>query len=522
MSELAFNLNGEPFELPGAAVGWRVRKMKPKGAPEVVYSRDGIPLILPIDADIDDLRRAARSEGRFRLDPVDEHNRMIANANAGYVCVPVSDNPPELVQLASRAPTDNVAIEAMKLNTELARSIIDKFPLMIESAAALLRAADSAGITTRPPRIIADDPIEDDDQDEDDEDDDQDEDPGDEAAPKASGLVGLIETLAPFVMPAVMNAIAGGKIKIPGGIGALLDCRRARPKVRAHGEAPASHATSAPGAAPAPGPRDPAPARGATGSTHPAPPRGVARSGGGFARPRASGAQDRAPVAGRPTTSPETMHAPASGFAAASAPTGSSMAPSRPASGIAPVNPTPTNPTTAEPLSAASPSGLHDEQSAASASPPAPEATAERSPVEGVPPSQVARRDEAAAEFDTSASRSRLHVVPAEQEPEFDMEEIDEANDEESALAIRDESATESEDELPTLDAATLAHFIAIQGALTFREGMLARAMAAELTPAELRAWMAELRELSVADAAARIRSVLEDDAGGGTTGGGS
>ena len=26
MSELAFNLNGEPFELPSAAVGWRVRK----------------------------------------------------------------------------------------------------------------------------------------------------------------------------------------------------------------------------------------------------------------------------------------------------------------------------------------------------------------------------------------------------------------------------------------------------------------------------------------------------------------
>jgi hypothetical protein len=71
MSELAFNLNGEPFELPSAAVGWRVRKMKPKGAPEVVYSRDGVPLILPIDANIDDLRRAAGSEGRFRLDKGD-------------------------------------------------------------------------------------------------------------------------------------------------------------------------------------------------------------------------------------------------------------------------------------------------------------------------------------------------------------------------------------------------------------------------------------------------------------------
>jgi len=49
MSELAFNLNGEPFEVPGTAISWRVRKLKPKGAPEVVYGREGTPLVLPID-----------------------------------------------------------------------------------------------------------------------------------------------------------------------------------------------------------------------------------------------------------------------------------------------------------------------------------------------------------------------------------------------------------------------------------------------------------------------------------------
>src|SRR5260221_5109667 len=116
MSELAFNLSGEPFEVPSAAIGWRVRKMKPKGAPEVVYSRDGIPLILPIESDIDDLRRAARSEGRYRVDPVDEHNRMIAGAAAGYVCVQPGEVNSDAAPLASRATSDNVAIEAMKLN----------------------------------------------------------------------------------------------------------------------------------------------------------------------------------------------------------------------------------------------------------------------------------------------------------------------------------------------------------------------------------------------------------------------
>jgi integrase len=86
MSELAFNLNGEPFDLPLTATGWRVRKFKSKGAPEVVYGREGTPLVLPIDADMADLRREARSEGHYRLDAIDECNRPIAGAPPAYHC----------------------------------------------------------------------------------------------------------------------------------------------------------------------------------------------------------------------------------------------------------------------------------------------------------------------------------------------------------------------------------------------------------------------------------------------------
>jgi hypothetical protein len=80
-------------------------------------------------------------------------------------------------------------------------------------------------------------------------------------------------------------------------------------------------------------------------------------------------------------------------------------------------------------------------------------------------------------------------------------------------------SSTEAAADLPTLDPATLAHFVAIQGALTFRESMLARALAAELSPAELRAWLAELRTLSVPEAVAKIRGVLDPDDGGNMPG---
>src|SRR5215468_2267455 len=112
MSELAFNLSGERFELPAKAAGWRVRRLKPKGAPEVVYGRSGIPLILSIDADIDDLRHEARQEGRYRLDPVDEHGRGIETASAGYVCVQPSDVA-ELAPTVARATSENPVIEAM-------------------------------------------------------------------------------------------------------------------------------------------------------------------------------------------------------------------------------------------------------------------------------------------------------------------------------------------------------------------------------------------------------------------------
>ena len=59
MSELAFNIQGEAFEPPPAAVGWRVRRMKKQGAPEVVYGRDGLPLVVPIEAGMEDLKAAA-------------------------------------------------------------------------------------------------------------------------------------------------------------------------------------------------------------------------------------------------------------------------------------------------------------------------------------------------------------------------------------------------------------------------------------------------------------------------------
>ena len=63
--------------------------------------------------------------------------------------------------------------------------------------------------------------------------------------------------------------------------------------------------------------------------------------------------------------------------------------------------------------------------------------------------------------------------------------------------------------ELPPLDPKAMTHFIAIQSALTPDEAALARQVAAELSPAEMRAWIDELSALSVPDAVAKIRAII-------------
>jgi hypothetical protein len=225
MSELAFNLNGEPFDVPSTATGWRVRRMKQKGAPEVVYSKDGLPLVLSLDADLDDLRRETGAPGRYRLDPVEGH-RPIPNAPVGYVYVHdgsgASDISPRYLPPAS----ESVVIEAMRMNAEIARAVVDRFPQMLEAAATLLRAADGAGLPSR--TSIASDSGEDDGGDDDDD---------DEPARPGVDMGALVAQLAPMLV----TALASGKAKLPS-LAEMLDWRKAA----ASAKKDAAHAQEAP------------------------------------------------------------------------------------------------------------------------------------------------------------------------------------------------------------------------------------------------------------------------------------
>jgi hypothetical protein len=215
MSELAYSINGETFDLPATATGWRVRRMKPRGAPEVVYSKDGSPLLIPIEASLEDLRNTVGTAGRYRLDAINDRGHTIEDLPAAYVVVSAREPAPANdFRNSSDGGAAFVMAEAMRLNTELAKAVVERFPQMVEAAASLLRAADGAGLPQRRPIEVATE-VEDDDVD----------DEGDDAAVPA-GLD--LNALVAQVVPMLMSSLMSGKVKLPN-LSGVLDWRKATP-----------------------------------------------------------------------------------------------------------------------------------------------------------------------------------------------------------------------------------------------------------------------------------------------------
>lgn len=84
-----------------------------------------------------------------------------------------------------------------------------------------------------------------------------------------------------------------------------------------------------------------------------------------------------------------------------------------------------------------------------------------------------------------------------------------ERHDAPQSRATRAMPAIATSAELPMFDAKSLAHFQAIEDALTLAEKMRAHELAAQRPTAELRRWYADLVALSVPDAVAKIRAEL-------------
>ena len=225
MSELAFNANGESFEFPPEVTDLRTRRMKMRGAPELVYGRDGRPVTVSVTANIDELREAVGGvAGKYRLDPLNADGKLVEGVPAAYVqIVPLPSEPSSAIALPTPAASEveSVLRDAIRTNGELARTVISTFPSMMEAASRLIEAADGAGIPRRKPRYLEIDELDDSIDEEDDVGEDE---PVTQHAPPANGFD--LNALVAQVVPVVVMGIMNGKFDL-SKLGELLDWRKA-------------------------------------------------------------------------------------------------------------------------------------------------------------------------------------------------------------------------------------------------------------------------------------------------------
>jgi hypothetical protein len=349
MSELAFNINGDSFEFTDDVTDLRAKRLKPRGAPELVYGRDGRPVTVSVNATIEELRDAIGGvPGKYRLDPLNADGKLVEGCPAAYIqIVPPSGDPAPaaVATVPTASEAESVVRDVVRVNADLARTVISTFPAMMDSAARLISAADGAGIARRRPRILdlVDDQYE--------EVDDESDDAADAAPTRATGLD--VNALIAQVVPVVVMGIMNGKFDL-SKLAELLDWRKAA----------------------------------------------------------AAGKKDKEKAQAAPR--PHTASAPSTSARAAS----------------------------------------------------------------------------------SCESRPRPTSTPTA-----------------SASTAPKETATDEDSALPALDPAAMAHFLAIQAALGTDEAAMAREVASTLSPRELRAWMEELRSMSVPEAVTAIRKHIHPQA---------
>ena len=146
MSEIWFDSERKPIDVPPNAVAWLVRRVVVRGRPQTVYGPEGLPLYVPVAVGRAELRHAVKVEGLYRLYPVDDEQRPIKGVPAVYVApwdVPVEtvlasdESGAELDELAALPPT----------SLALARQILACVPTLLDTAGALLRTSEAADRT---------------------------------------------------------------------------------------------------------------------------------------------------------------------------------------------------------------------------------------------------------------------------------------------------------------------------------------------------------------------------------------
>lgn len=121
---LANDVDGNPLNVPPEAVAWRIRKLALKaGRPKLLFDAEtGRPLELPIAASFSDFTESVTQSGRYRLEAIDAHGRLIPGCVAVTELVIGDEEPtptpqadmPQLIQLVAQlVETNSRVMQAM-------------------------------------------------------------------------------------------------------------------------------------------------------------------------------------------------------------------------------------------------------------------------------------------------------------------------------------------------------------------------------------------------------------------------
>src|SRR5262245_61859213 len=144
MAELAVNQHGETFVVGTDATHWMVRRMSdvPRGGPVATWTRDGRPIVIPIEATLAQfhaiLREHGCAPGKYRLDPLDAAGRPTKGTPA-YLPFPRDGQGGSTVgargdELAGERPRNGNVAPAAPMVTPVTWSGGSTFPLPVPSS----------------------------------------------------------------------------------------------------------------------------------------------------------------------------------------------------------------------------------------------------------------------------------------------------------------------------------------------------------------------------------------------------
>lgn len=179
MSELAFDEDGQHFQVSATVARWRTRRFNNPGKPggaQVVYGDDGLPLFLDVETTAEEFREAVGGvPGRYRLDGVDAHGRIVDGVPPAYLMIngptTASGGGGYSAPPPASSSLEYALVEMARANSDAIRSVADRFGSICDSVANVVRAADGAGLPRRAPLgpLLVDHVDQDEDGDEEDE-----------------------------------------------------------------------------------------------------------------------------------------------------------------------------------------------------------------------------------------------------------------------------------------------------------------------------------------------------------------